>query len=627
MFFLGDKRGFFLESPNCFYMDKNMKYTKAFHLLQPFYRSKWLPYSFGLLLLIGVDILQLAIPRFIGKSIDTFLTNSGELSVYIMWLTVTALLMFVGRYCYRQLLLGTTRRLEAYLRQRIFLHGLCLPLAYYDQKGPGNIMALMTNDITAIRVALGLGSILFVDAVIMGFASFVVMAKVIHFELSLWSILPLPVILCIATYMGKSVHQRFRRVQESFSDITDFSQEIFAGFKVVKGFAVEKNMTERFADKNRSFVAASMSLTNIQAAYVPVTHVLPFVCFAIALYFGGRLIMAGELTVGDLTAFIGYLGLIIWPVMGLGFLINMAQRGLASMERISDFLDQPVYEAEEKCLLEAVGQMETEPPLPTSSGASENRSVPILTLQNVSFAYEQSPHLILKNVNLTILPGEKVGIVGRTGAGKSTLFRLLLRLYEPPAETIFLGDKEIHSYSFSDLRNFYAYVPQDNSLFSKTIGENIAFDRQHGKADILRAAELAVVTEDIDSKPEGVDTELGERGKQLSGGQQQRVAIARAIIKDAPFLLLDDAFSALDYEHEARLLKNMNLFTAGRTTLIVSQRIAAVRRCDRIVVLDQGEIKEQGTHEELVARRGLYYEIYEQQLLAEEIAAGDGESL
>ncbi|MDU2065715.1 MAG: ABC transporter transmembrane domain-containing protein, partial [Sporomusaceae bacterium] len=218
-----------------------MKYTKAFHLLQPFYRSKWLPYSFGLLLLIGVDILQLAIPRFIGKSIDTFLTNSGELSVYIMWLTVTALLMFVGRYCYRQLLLGTTRRLEAYLRQRIFLHGLCLPLAYYDQKGPGNIMALMTNDITAIRVALGLGSILFVDAVIMGFASFVVMAKVIHFELSLWSILPLPVILCIATYMGKSVHQRFRRVQESFSDITDFSQEIFAGFKVVKGFAVEKN--------------------------------------------------------------------------------------------------------------------------------------------------------------------------------------------------------------------------------------------------------------------------------------------------------------------------------------------------------------------------------------------------
>jgi ATP-binding cassette, subfamily B, multidrug efflux pump len=583
-----------------------MRRKNGIQLLQPFYRKYWMIFLFGIVLLIVVDLLQLLIPRLIGRCIDSFLVESDALHGYILQILIVSVVMVIGRYYYRQHLLGTTRRLEYYLRRKLFFHSLRLPMSFYDQNGPGKLMALMTNDITAVRMAFGLGSILFVDAVMMGLASFVVMVRMINWELSAWSILPLPIILLIATYMGRIVHGRFRTVQEKFSELTEFSQEIFAAAKVIKGFAAEEKIALRFQKVNKQNVAVNMSLVKLQAAYIPVTHILPFICYAVALYLGGKLIVEGQITVGDLTAFIGYQGLIIWPMMGLGFLINMAQRGLASLERISNFLTISVYE---KDFIEKSSDQ---------TGCPSNMSTAIV-LKSLTFSYPLSHTSALKNINLTIQEGETIGLVGRTGSGKSTLLKLILRLYDAPEGSILIGGKEIHHIDFLTLRHLCGYVPQEQVLFSKTIGENIAFDGDYREEEIIEAARLAAVTEDIHTKPAGFDTELGEKGKKLSGGQQQRVAIARAFIKNPPILLLDDVFSALDYETEAQVLRNMRTFIHSRTTLIVSQRVAAVTQCDRIVVLDHGEICEQGSHTELVAKRGLYYEIYAQQLM-------DGES-
>ncbi|MDF2928358.1 ABC transporter ATP-binding protein [Anaerospora sp.] len=567
-------------------------------VLQPFFRVHWLTYSIGVLLLISVDLLQLLIPRIIGKTVDFLISSREEVFGQLLLLVFISILIAVLRYIYRECIMGTTRRLEYYLRKRIFSHALRLPMSFFDEHGPGKIMALTTNDVSAVRVAIGLGIMLFVDAVIMGAASLIVMVKTINWQLAAWTILPLPIIFMLVIYMGKFVHDRFRKVQENFSSMTEFTQEVFAGVKIIKGFAAERTTLERFSSINKANVAANMEMAQLQAAYIPVTHIAPLTCYAIALFVGGDLIIKGAITIGEFAAFSGYLGLIIWPVMGLGYLINTVQRGAASLNRISDLLDQPAYEDRDE-------------PVETSKEIRETD----IRITNLTFQYPTGKQPALTNLSLFIPAGTVLGIVGHTGAGKSTLLQLLLRLYNPPENTIFISNREIHAIDYNSLRQAVGYVPQDSLLFSKTIAENIAFDQPYLREQIEQAAQLAVIQEAIDDKPLGFGTILGEKGKKLSGGQQQRVAIARALIKEPAILLLDDIFAALDYRTQAELLANMSQFTAGRTTLIVSQRVAAVKSADLIIVMKEGSIAEQGTHQQLIEKKGLYYELYEQQLM------------
>ncbi len=567
-------------------------------VLQPFFRVHWLTYSIGVLLLISVDLLQLLIPRIIGKTVDFLISSREEVFGQLLLLVFISILIAVLRYIYRECIMGTTRRLEYYLRKRIFSHALRLPMSFFDEHGPGKIMALTTNDVSAVRVAIGLGIMLFVDAVIMGAASLIVMVKTINWQLAAWTILPLPIIFMLVIYMGKFVHDRFRKVQENFSSMTEFTQEVFAGVKIIKGFAAERTTLERFSSINKANVAANMEMAQLQAAYIPVTHIAPLTCYAIALFVGGDLIIKGVITIGEFAAFSGYLGLIIWPVMGLGYLINTVQRGAASLNRISDLLDQPAYEDRDE-------------PVETSKEIRETD----IRITNLTFQYPTGKQPALTNLSLFIPAGTVLGIVGHTGAGKSTLLQLLLRLYNPPENTIFISNREIHAIDYNSLRQAIGYVPQDSLLFSKTIAENIAFDQPYSREQIEKAAQLAVIQEAIDDKPLGFGTILGEKGKKLSGGQQQRVAIARALIKEPAILLLDDIFAALDYRTQAELLANMSQFTAGRTTLIVSQRVAAVKSADLIIVMKEGSIAEQGTHQQLIEKKGLYYELYEQQLM------------
>jgi ATP-binding cassette subfamily B protein len=573
-----------------------MDLIRNIHILAPFFRRRWPHYILGIAALVAVNLMQLGIPRLTGRAIDLLSDPARGLGTLLLALAGIAVAIAVLRYFYRELIMGTTRHLEYYMREKIFSHAVRLPSTYFDQHGPGRIMALTVNDVTAVRVAVGLGALLLIDALIMGLASFVVMAEVVNWQLTLQSVLPLPFVLAATALMGKPIHERFRTVQEKFSRLTEFVQETFAGARVVKGFAAEPVAIERFTTVSRDNVAANLSMARLQAAYFPITHTAPLFCYAIALYGGGRLILAGALTVGDLVAFLGYLGLMIWPVTGFSYLVATVQRGSASLARIAALLAEPAYE---------------------SDGPSFAAALPVgsIDLRRLTYRYPGSVSPVLKDVTVTIPAGAVVGIVGRTGAGKSTLLKLLLRLYDPPAGAIFIGGREVHAIDYATLREGIGYVPQDSFLFARTIGENIAFDRDYPRQAVEAAAGLAAVKEAIDEKPFGFGTVLGEKGRRLSGGQQQRVAIARALVKNPAILLLDDVFAALDYETQRELLANMKNFRGGRTTIVVSQRVAAVKDADFILVLEDGAVSEQGTHADLVARGGPYHKLYEQQLL------------
>ncbi len=576
---------------------------RIFHvdILMPFFKRHWLPYFLGILALIMVDILQVALPRLSGWAIDSLIGKRHDLDNILFMIVVITILIAILRYIHRNCIMGTTRQLEYYLREKLFIHALRLPLEFFEQHGPGKIMALTTNDINAVRMAVGLGIMLLVDAVAMGIASVVVMAKSINWELTMWSIIPLPLILLVTALFGKPVHARFRTVQEKFSELTEFTQEMFCGAKIIKGFAAERMALARFSTISRENVQENMSMVRLQAAYIPIIHNAPGICYVIALYVGGVLIIDGRITIGDFAAFAGYLGLIMWPVMGLGYLINLAQRGSASLERIANILAEKPYESD----------------LPEKAGVLADTEIKIA---NLTFTYPMGKLPSLRNISLDIPPGAVVGVVGKTGSGKSTLLKLLLRLYGPPQNTIYIGGREIHGIDYVTLRKAIGYVPQDGMLFSRTIGENIAFDEQYSSEQIIQAAKLAAVKEAIDAKPYGFGSVLGEKGQSLSGGQQQRVSIARAMIKQAQLLFLDDVFSALDYHTQHEVLTNIKQYIAGRTAVIVSQRVTAVKDADFIIVLEDGCIAEQGTHHQLVAKHGLYFELYKQQLEYGEIS-------
>ncbi len=562
-----------------------------------FFVQHWPMYMAGIILLIATDLLSLLIPRTVGRAVDVIGAGEGNLTELLWLLAGVSVAMAVLRFFYRECIMGTTRRLEYYLRNNIFQHALHLPMSVYDEAGPGKIMALAVNDVTSIRVAVGLGIMLIIDAGVMGVASLFVMFRSIDPMLTLGSVSPLPIVFIAAAGIGRLVHDRFRRVQEKFSELTEFSQELFGGAKVIKAFGAEKNSSERFAALNQKNMEANLSLARIQAIHMPITHVAPLFCYAIALWLGGRLIVEGRISVGELAAFTGYLGLIIWPVMGLGYLINIFQRGAASWLRIHDFLKLPPYEIATELRTDLSSHLRGD-----------------IEFRNLTFQYPMATAPSLKHITVRIPAGRTVGIVGRTGSGKTTLLRLLLRLYPVADGQLLINNVDINQLDFVSLRSEIGYVPQEAALFSATIGENITFGEKYDRAQVVAAAQSAVVREDIDSRAEGFGDQLGEKGTRLSGGQRQRVAVARALIRCPSLLLLDDVFAALDYQTQTELIDQLRLLEAGRTTIIVSQRVAAVKQAHMILVMENGQIAEQGTHDGLIAAGGLYYRLYEQQL-------------
>lgn len=465
-------------------------------------------------------------------------------------------------------------------------------------------MAHATNDIHSIRHALGMGIVMFIDSVFLTLLTIVMMVRTTNFRLTIIALFTLPFISVIVRKFGKVIHRRFRQVQEAFSQLTDTTQESFAGIRVIKSFVQEDLVIEEFNKVNRNNFEKNLKLVRVHGIFHPLINYIAAISFFIVIIYGGRLVILDLITLGDFIAFNNYLNLLVWPMMAMGWVINFIQRGIASMERINALLDE-------------------KPEIVDSVNAKELNSVEgKIQFENVYFKYPTSKDYVLKDINFTIEPGQTLAIVGKTGSGKTTIVNLLLRLYDIEKGSILIDGINIKDIKLKSIRENIGYVPQDNFLFSTSIRDNIgfAFDKAIDEETMIHSSKLAQVYDNIIAFPNQFDTVLGERGVTLSGGQKQRVSIARALAKDSPILILDDSLSAVDTETEELILNGLKSVTNQKTTIIISHRISTVKDADEIIVIDEGEIIERGTHDSLLELNGLYRYLYEKQLLEEKIS-------
>lgn len=574
-------------------------------VLDDFFLQYRYRYVIGVIILIVVDALQLVVPRLLGNMTDAFregaLTKQGLLH-YIFIIIGVALLVAVGRYFWRIYILGTARLLDYNLRNKFFAHLETLSADFFNRHKTGELMAHATNDIHAVRHAFGSGVTLMVDAVFLSIATVSIMLTTIDTRLVLLGLLPLPFLTLVVIGFSKVIHSRFLKVQEAFAGLTDFVQENLSGIRVVKSFVQEETELARFRQSNEKLVSSNMHLVRIWGLFGPLVQYLAGLSFVIVLGYGGKLVILGDVSLGDFVAFTGYLGMATWPMMAIGWVVNTIQRGMASMDRLN-----LIFQVKPK-----ITDHEDTVDIPGIEGQIEFR--------NLTFKYPDAASPALCGITLTIPKGMTLGILGRTGSGKSTLTDLLLRVYDPSPGELWIDGIDITKLPLATLRRDIGYVPQDSFLFSTSIGGNIAFaGDEFSREEVEQAAELAGVRDDIQEFPDGFDTLIGERGVTLSGGQKQRVAIARALIKDPRILILDDCFSAVDTGTEEKILRSLRGIRRGRTTILISHRISTLKEADEIIVLDEGRIIEMGNHESLVAAGGLYAEIHEGQLLEAEL--------
>jgi len=525
----------------------------------------------------------------------------ASLGKYAIIIVAIAVVIMILRYIWRLLIIGGSRLLEKELRDRFFAHLTMLSPRYYNMHKTGDLMAHASNDINAVRMFIGQGIAMATDSFFMIIASLIVVFMAIDWHLSLLALIPFPIMAASALIIGRFIRDRFEDVQRAFSNLTDMVEENFSGIRVIKAFVQEKAELKKFAKANKHNMDMNMRMVKLWGIMDPLMQFLSALSFIIVLYYGGMMVVNDQINVGDFVAFNGYLGMLIWPVISLGWVVNMAQRGVASMKRINVIMhEQPEISDENPLDIEEI------------QGNIEYR--------NLTFSYEPNLPPVLKNISFKVKQGETLAIVGRTGSGKTTIINVLLRLYRVEDNHVFIDDTDINRIPLKVLRESIGYVPQDNFLFSTTIAENIAFGLDsYTMEQIEQAARIAQLYDDVMSFPEKFNTIVGERGVSLSGGQKQRVAIARAIVKDPKILILDDSLSAVDTGTEERILKGLREVRHNRTTIIIAHRISAVKDADQIIALSDGQIVQRGTHEQLVNQPGLYKDLYEMQKLEEEL--------
>jgi len=581
---------------------------KSFLVLKDFFiKNKW-KYFFGVMWLIIIDIVQLIVPqilRIVTNLLQNNLLTFNELIKYSLYIILTGLIIAVGRYYWRIYLQGTARTLEYYLRNKLFRHLLTLSTNYFNTHKTGDLMAHATNDINSVRMALGQGVVMIVDAVFMTFFSVIMMIHTTNLKLTLVAISTLPFIAIVVGKFGKIIHKRFIKVQEAFSDLTDTAQENFAGIRVIKSFVQEENEIKKFSVVNNNNLSKNLSLVKISGIFHPLVQFMSSISFLIVLWYGGILVIRDDISLGDFVAFNSYLSSMVWPMMATGWVINLFQRGAASMDRLNIIFEEKPEITDSKDAID-IKNMKGE-----------------IEFKNVSFKYPHSENYAVKNLNFKIPSDHSLAIVGRTGSGKSTIVSLLLRLYDIDEGEILIDGINIKDMTIKSLRENIGYVPQENFLFSDSIINNIAFsfeeEEKYNEDLIYNASRTAEVYDNIIEFPNKFETVLGERGVTLSGGQKQRVSIARAIIKDSSVLILDDSLSSVDTDTEERILSNLREVIKKRTTIIISHRISTIKDSDEILVIDKGEIVARGNHDSLVKQDGIYKDLYEKQLLEEKI--------
>ena len=577
---------------------------RAFKTLKnSFIENRWW-ILIGLVALVVVDVLQLFIPRVIKYAIDD-LTFGTISSSGLLFYGLQVLLLAIGigclRYIWRYFLLGSARRMEKALRERLFNHLQTLSPSYFSHTKVGDLMAHATNDIEAVRMALSLGIVFLMDTVILGILTIFFMVY-IHPTLTLFAILPMPFITLVTLFFSRAVFRRFETLQKTFSSLTERVRESIAGIRVIKAFVQEESQRARLSQVSQDYIQKNLSVTRIWGMFFPLILFLSNLSIAIVLYWGGRLTIFQSISTGDFVAFMSYLGLLAWPMMALGWAINVIQRGNASMARLNRiFEEKPVrYDF----------------PKPLWSGSLRGN----LEIRGLSYCPVNGGIPILQDIHLTIEEGERLVIVGRTGAGKTILCNLMTRVLEPPKGSLYLDGIEIHQIPLEVLRKSIGYVPQDTFLFSDTIRENIAFGKLNATdKEIEEVARIAQIYEEVMGFPEGMNTVIGERGITLSGGQRQRIAIARALLTNPSIFILDDALSSIDTETSEQIIIRLEEFLKGKTSILVTHRIAPLLRADRIVVLEKGRIAEIGDHQSLLSKGGIYAELYWKRQLEDEL--------
>lgn len=563
-------------------------------------RYKW-SYIIGIAVLIIIDIVQTEVPGIVGSVIDSIGAGGATRAVFTAAVTemaVIALVVLAGRLGWRYCIFGASRSIERDMRNDLFAHLNTLPVSYFHEHKAGEVMAYMTNDIEAVRMTFAVTIMMGLDTLVIGIATLVKMMTRVDLLLSIFAVVPLTLVAFVSRFVGRELHRRFTRRQEAFAKVSDFVQEKLSGMKVIKAFVQEEKECAAFEAVNAESRRLNIREAKLEAFMHPFMHMIAGCSMAIAIGYGGYIAILGRISVGDFSAFIQYLNMLVWPIASIGRIINVVTRGSASLRRVEQVLDT---------------RSDIEDIMPGADDAPLEGKIEV---EHLTFSYPGTKREILSDISFRVERGQTLGVVGRTGAGKTTLADLLLRIYDPDPGMIYIGAREIHSVPLATLRRTAGYVMQDNFLFSDTVRGNIAFgDASKTDEDIIRAAKAACVHDNIMDFPEGYGTVVGERGVSLSGGQKQRISIARALILDPEILILDDALSAVDTDTEEQMLRNLREYRSGRTNIIIAHRISTLQHADRIIVIDGGRITEQGTHDELVAADGLYAELYHRQLL------------
>ena len=583
----------------------------AFRRLLPFLLVYRRQFIVGLLCVVVTTTIQLLSPWVLKYAVDDL--NAGvtrsKLAFYAAALLGIACVGGVFRYLMRQILIGASRDIEFDVRNAFFARLQLMPVGYYQARRTGDLMSRATNDLNAVRMMIG-PAIMYSANTILVFIVAIVLMVSLDARLTLMALVPLPFVTIVVRYFGGAIHKRFEAIQEQLAHLSAVVQEALAGVRVVRAYNQQAHEIERFGQANREYVRRNRVLIRLQGLFFPSMTLFLGFGSLLVLWIGSQHVIRGEITLGEFVAFNAYLVMLSWPMIAFGWVTNILQRGMASWKRMLEVLDA-VPDIDDRHASEA-GHIA---PL---TGAIE--------IRDLVFTYPGTERPVLDHVSLTIAAGQTVALVGATGSGKSTLIHLIPRLHDPPAGTVRLDGVDVREIPLDRLRGAIGFVPQEPFLFSNTIAENVSLgpggERSAPGADRLQnAAAIARLDKDVASFPKGYETLVGERGITLSGGQKQRTAIARAVMLNPRILILDDALSAVDTYTEEEILERLRVFMRKRTSIIVSHRVSTVRHADMIVVLQDGRIAEQGTHDELVRLGGLYADLHQKQLLQEELAA------